>query len=180
MTYWYLSRLTMQPKFPFKATFAVLIVGPLLFVQAGDAIQLVTAAPDPALAATPAQKARLERWRMASDYMKTIQKPTDTLFTWDYLPWIYYQTQLSNGIKYPSAHYILDSPWAHEKVGREILQQLQENRPTFIIDDGDNSMGGVPKTLTRDAYYLQFVAFLKEHYDRVYSVQRLSVYRISK
>jgi hypothetical protein len=179
MAYWHVKHLTIPPQFPLQASFLVLTLGPLFFVQAGDAIQLVSAAPDPAFAAS-SQMARIDRWRLASDYLQTVRKPTDTLFIWQYFPRAYYQMQLSNGIKYLSAAYVRDSGWAHEKVGTEIIRELQRKYPTFIVDEGDNSPGSNFKSSDSDPFYLQFQDFLEEHYNCVYSVPQLMIYQLSR
>jgi hypothetical protein len=178
IAYWYLSQVTPAFGSSLKASLAALIVGPMVLVQSGDAVQLIEAAPDPALAATAAQRSRIQRWQMASDYIKRVKRPEDTLFTWDYMPWVYSQTELSSSIRYPSAHYLKDSSWAYERLGPEMLLGLREKPPTFIIIDGDDPRGDFSKSPKKGNYYLQFVAFVHEHYERAYSIPQLNVYRI--
>ncbi len=151
-----------------KALFAF-IIGPLIFAQALDLRQMRSWAQGSS--ERPAVKSR----EAIATHLNTVRKPSDTLFTWDYLPRIYFMTQMKSPMRLLDAHYIFDSAQAHRRFAEEITRGLKRVPPTFIVDGwrrADNERLGA-----RDSVYREFQEFLKTDYVLIYTAENLRLYR---
>lgn len=152
-----------------KAIFA-LVFGPLLLPQMADIHQFMRWVLFPA-----------ERHAWTSDeqavatHLNTVRGPSDTLFTWDYMPTVYFTTEMKSPIRLLDAHYILDSQYSHSRFGEEILRGLEQTPPTFLVDGGDNA---TEESLTAgDPVYRKFREFIQHNYVRIHTAGILTVYR---
>lgn len=153
-----------------KETVLVLIVGPLIFSQAHDVrnmrnLLLTTYAPR-----VPAQA--------VASHLNKILNPSDTLFTWDYLPEIYLSTEAKNSTQQLDFHYISDSPKSYLKNGNQTLRELSHTPPTFIVDGP--AIWREADTVIRwsgDPVYIEFRKFLESQYVLIYAADNLSLYR---
>lgn len=151
-----------------QALFA-LIVGPLIFAQAPDVQQMrdwVRGSSE-----HPAAKSQ----EAVATHLKMLRSPSDTLFTWDYLPRIYFVTGMKSPMRLLDAHHIFDSAHAHKRLAEEITQGLNRIPPTFIVDgwrraDRERLGAGTP-------VYRKFQELLETDYVRIYTVDNLRLYR---
>jgi hypothetical protein len=151
-----------------KALFAI-IVGPLIFAQVLDVRQMRSWARGSS--ERPAVKSR----EVIATHVNTIRSPSDTLFTWDYLPRIYFMTEMKSPTRLLDAHYIFDSAQAHGRFAEEITRGLNRVPPTFIVDGwrrADRARLGAG-----DPVYRKFQEFLETDYVLIYTVDDLRLYR---
>jgi hypothetical protein len=107
--------------------------------------------------------------------VNAVRGPSDTLFTWDYMPVVYFTTEMKSPIRLLHAYYILHSQYAHSKFGQEILRGLKQTPPTFLVDRVDNASG---KSLTAgDPVYRKFRDFVEDNYVWIHNADTLIVYR---
>jgi hypothetical protein len=152
-----------------KAIFA-LVLGPLLLPQMSDIHQFMrwVLFPSERHAWTSDEKA-------VATHLNAVRGPSDTLFTWDYMPVVYFTTEMKSPIRLLDAHYILDSQYSHSKFGEEILRGLEQTPPTFLVDREDNpteeSLSAV------DPVYRKFREFIQHNYVWFHTAGTLTVYR---
>jgi Dolichyl-phosphate-mannose-protein mannosyltransferase len=152
-----------------KAIFA-LILGPLLLPQMSDIHQFMrwVLFPSERHAWTSDEKA-------VATHLNTVSGPSDTLFTWDYMPVVYFTTEMKSPIRLLDAHYIFDSQYSHSRFGEEILTGLEQTPPTFLVDRGDNA---TEDSLTAaDPVYRKFRQFIQHNYVWIHTAGTLTVYR---
>jgi hypothetical protein len=152
-----------------KAIFA-LVFGPLLLPQMSDIHQFMrwVLFPSERHAWTSEEKA-------VAAHLNAVRGPSDTLFTWDYMPVIYFITEMKSPIRLLDAHYILDSQYSHSKFGEEILRGLEQTPPTFLVDREDNA---TEESLSAgDPVYSKFREFIQRNYVWFHTAGTLTVYR---
>ena len=152
-----------------KAIFA-LVLGPLLLPQMSDIHEFIrwVLLPSERHAWTSDEKA-------VATHLNAVRGPSDTLFTWDYMPVVYFTTEMKSPIRLLHAYYILHSQYAHSKFGQEILRGLKQTPPTFLVDRVDNASG---KSLTAgDPVYRKFRDFVEDNYVWIHNADTLIVYR---
>lgn len=142
-------------------TLFLLIVFPLGVAQRADAIQmwgwLVHNRP------VDASQPLVDRLDIASRYLNRVRQAGDTLFLWDFLPQIYFQTGMDSPVRLVCAHHLNEFPRAINRYGPEILNQLQEAPPSFIVDATLH-----PNALAQSNWvYQRFRDFLNDHYEMV-------------
>jgi hypothetical protein len=145
-----------------------LIIGPLIFAQVLDVRQMrsvLSASEHPAL----------EPWEAVSAHLNTIRSPSDTLFMWDYLPRIYFATEMKSPTRLLDAHYIFDSAESRRKFGEEIMQGLKRAPPTFIIDGWRTASR--ERRLAGNPMYRRFREFLEDNYGSIYTADHLRLYK---
>ena len=152
-----------------KAIFA-LVLGPLLLPQMSDTHQFMrwVLFPSERHAWTSDEKA-------VATYLNAVRGPSDTLFTWDYMPIVYFTTEMKSPVRVLHANYILHSQYSHSKFGEEILRGLKQTPPTFLVDRVDNATG---KSLTADdPVYTKFREFIQHNYVCIHTAGTFTVYR---
>jgi hypothetical protein len=108
-------------------------------------------------------------------YLVKNKQPGDTMFSWFFLPAIYYDAKMRNAIRYQSAdNYIRISDRATEEIGGEIMWALRANRPTYIIDMKHKK---VKRSSTRKLHQ-EFRRFVKENYKPVCKRHTMNLYRL--
>jgi Dolichyl-phosphate-mannose-protein mannosyltransferase len=171
LTYWFLvESIPNQPGWwgLDKALFA-LIVGPLIFAQVLDVRQMLSWARGSS--ERPAVKSR----EAVATHLNAIRSPSDTLFTWDYLPRIYFATEMKSPMRLLDAQHIFDSAQAHRRFGEEIVRGLNRTPPTFMVEGwrrADREHLGIG-----DPVYRKFQEFLETNYVRIYTFDNLRLYR---
>lgn len=98
-----------------------------------------------------------------------------TLFTWDYMPVVYFTTEMKSPIRLLDAHYILHSQYSHSRFGEEILRGLEQTPPTFLVDRGDNATE--ESLRAGDPVYRKFREFIEHNYVWIHTAGSLAVYR---
>jgi Dolichyl-phosphate-mannose-protein mannosyltransferase len=147
-----------------RVTFFFLIVGPLLFAQLRDVGKLQYSLQ---------QNGKRSRWNEIADYLNTLRGPADTLFTWQYLPPIYYATGIKNAMPLLGGHYIKANPVAAERMGKDIMRRLEETPPTFIIDSSENPE--VEKQT--NPIYIRFTQILEKRYELLRVKEEFRIYK---
>lgn len=122
----------------------------------------------------PSDPPQAETRETLATHLKRIRNPSDTLFTWDYIPSIYFATEMKSPTRLLDAHHIFDSVYAYKKYGEEVLQALNLT-PTFVVDgarsaDRESRWAG-------DPMYRKFRDFLENQYVLIYAAGSLKVYR---
>jgi hypothetical protein len=117
----------------------------------------------------------LEAWEAVAIHLKTIRSPSDTLFLWDYLPRIYFATEMKSPMRLLSAHYLFDSAQSRRKFAEEIMQGLKEAPPTYIVDGWRTAYR--ERRWAGDPTYRKFREFLAHNYSSIYTADNLSIYR---
>ena len=152
-----------------KAIFA-LVLGPVLLTQMSDMRQFMRWVLFPS-----ERRAWISEEMTVATHLNSVRAPYDTLFTWDYMPGIYFTTEMKSPIRLLDAHYILDSQYSHSKFGEEILRGLEQSPPTFLVDSKDNV---TETSLTAgDPVYRKFREFIERNYVWFHSAGTLTVYR---
>jgi hypothetical protein len=152
-----------------KAIFA-LIIGPLLFPQLLDVRELTRWVLFP-----NERHAWAKDWEAVATHLNTICSPSDTLFTWDYMPGVYFTTDMKSPTRLLDAHYIFDSAYSHRRFGEEILRGLQQAPLTFIVDGWNNA--DKESLRAGDPVYRKFREFIEHNYVWIYTSGRFRVYR---
>jgi hypothetical protein len=107
--------------------------------------------------------------------LNAVRGPSDTVFTWNYMPVIYFITEMKSPIRLLDASYIFNSQYSHSKFGGEILRGLEQSPPTFLVDSEDNV---TEESLSAgDPVYRKFREFIERNYIWFHTAGRLSVYR---
>jgi Dolichyl-phosphate-mannose-protein mannosyltransferase len=152
-----------------KVIFA-LVLGPLLLPQMSDIHQFMrwVLFPSERHVWTSDEKA-------VATYLNAVRGPSDTLFTWDYMPIVYFTTEMKSPVRLLHAHYILHSQYSHSKFGEEILRGLQQTPPTFLVENMDNAIG--ESLTTGDSVYRKFREFIQHNYVWIHTAGTLTVYR---
>jgi len=152
----------------------VFIVGSLIVAQAADVGEVLRRGLSPVEppGGSPAE--------LVAARLQAIRHPSDTLFTWDYLPVIYLATEMRSPTRLLDAHYLYDFPGAYQRYGEELLRTLRGTPPTFIV--GGWSTGCFSATVDEqheagDPVYRQYRAFLADHYELVYTAENLQLYQ---
>ena len=145
-----------------------LIVGPLIFAQVSDVRQMSY------VLSSGAHRAVVPGQEVAA-FLNTIRSPSDTLFTWDYLPSIYFATEMKSPTRLLDAHYIFDSAHSHQKFREEILRGLEQALPTFLVDGWNNA--AKERLGAGDPLYRKFRELIEHHYVWIYTAGNFRVYR---
>jgi hypothetical protein len=161
LAYWFMTEMihAEAPRAASGMLIFVLVLGPLLFPQAQDMLALRDILHNET---TWFEVVNSEQ--AVATYLKRVQKPGDTLFIWDFLPLIHFETEMSSPTRLPDAGHQWDSRYSREKFVPEILRELKRSPPTFIVD-------GSPKTPSQnpgDLLYASFYEFVQKQYDLCY------------
>ncbi len=95
-------------------------------------------------------------WEQAARYVRAHRQPQDTLFTFEFTPGVYRVSGSHATTRYASAHYIKDFPAAYTNIGGEILAELHDTPPTFVMYSCD--LHPLNPADTVRAQFLNFVA----------------------
>jgi 4-amino-4-deoxy-L-arabinose transferase-like glycosyltransferase len=150
-----------------KALFG-LIVGPLIFAQVSDVRQMRSVL-------SSSEHPAPEPWEAVSAHLNAIRSPSDTLFMWDYLPRIYFATEMKSPTRLLDAHHIFDSAQSRRKFEEEIVQGLKRAPPTFIVDGWRTVLR--ERRWAGDPVYRRFREFLENHYARIYTADNFRLYK---
>ena len=160
-SYWQILHSTHEapPAKVIKQFVFLLVVIPLLFPLAADAQKLRKMLSN---------GAPTDYWVPVTKYLKTIQQDGDTLFTWDYLPALYFQTNMGRVTKY------LDNRFAdlRKSIGNEVLDAIVQNKPTYIIER--SRVYGKP--FEDEDIYSRYKAFLADKYVLTYAANSVRIY----
>lgn len=166
------------PNFATRNLVFALVLGPLLLTQARDVLRLrnfysqdgyVDAWVAEGLPDTipPQLQAFDNELQDVSAYLNRVRKPGDTLFSWVYLPTLFFNTGMRSPTR-PLDAELLTWFWrAQNHFGKEILRDLRRSPPTFIVD----IVGTHPAQVIADEenpVYLQFQRFVRRSYEVVY------------
>ena len=171
--YW---KLTDQiPKYPnglaLKVGMLAIILGPLLSAQSLDVrdfANMVARRESP-----PAPP-----WEKMADALNQRRRPTDTLFIWEYLPQIYYITGMRSPTRELFAFHIFESSAFYEKFGHHIIRELDDNPPTFIVNEPTDPW--IPDFEERGGFVLKdFRQLLQSRYHLVFQVEGLNLYELA-
>ena len=105
-----------------------------------------------------------EQLRNIQTYIRTIKNEKDTLFSIQYIPWIFTTLNMKSPI------YVLDADYRKQftgvlrrRFGQDVLQLLEVNPPVFIADNTDE-----PKAVgEKDPFYKEFTQFIHNRYEFV-------------
>jgi Dolichyl-phosphate-mannose-protein mannosyltransferase len=137
----------------------VLVAAPLLLPQFTDLQKIHNVLTDQG--ATLAEVREAARFTSVSRFIDMHRRPGATLFTWDYLPAIYFDTGLASASRFLDAHYTEDSPQAFRTIGAQIIRDLHRTPPTFVVDATEE-----PHALAQsNSLYRQFLQFITAHYE---------------
>lgn len=176
LAYWFVTdKIRTETAGAANTVILILVLGPLLFPQAQDVLRLRDALYTSS-ASLPSQNPE----ELVAAYLNKVRKPGDTLFIWNYLPMIYFETEMPSPTVLPDAHYLRDCRNCREMFGPELLNQLKSSPPNFIVDGTPH-----PSSIAArhpNSTYASFYEFVEEHYDMSYAVNfhapsRLRVYR---
>jgi hypothetical protein len=152
-----------------KAIFA-LIIGPLLLPQMLDVRQLRQWVRFPS-----ERHAWAKDWEAVATHLNAVRAPVDTLFTWDYMPGVYFMTEMNTPTRLLDAHYIFDSAHSHRRFGKEILRGLEQTPPTFLVDGWNKA--AEERLRAGDPLYGKFRELIDHHYIWIYTAGKFRVYR---
>jgi hypothetical protein len=145
-----------------RRAFYAVVLAPLLFAQ---------------LAAVPAVHHGFKHrgsgpWVGVTRYLNGVRQPGDTLFTWDYLPAVFYATGMRSPSRHADAHSLADFRESHRRFGERILRDLEGAPPSFIVDGTADAAG----QRATDGVYRRFCEFLESRYRWVHSVGAMRIY----
>src|SRR3989441_572476 len=171
MTFWNFTRgfpNDRRPGAPLKLQYLLFLVvsGPILFSQAGDVWKLRLALVQPPVK-TPAH--------ITADYLNSVRQASDTLFVWDYLPEIYFLTGMSSSVRVLTALHTSLSPQGHERFGGEILRELNEQPPSYVVD----ATADANSFAAQDSMYQRFRDFVVRHYSLVRAFGDVKIYKLA-
>jgi hypothetical protein len=112
---------------------------------------------------------------VVATHLNGVRGPSDTLFTWDYMPVVYFTTEMKSPIRLLDAHYIFDSQYSHSKFGEEILRGLEQTPPTFLVDRKDNA--SEESLSAGNPVYRKFREFIQRNYVWCHTAGTITVYR---
>jgi hypothetical protein len=136
---------------------------PLLFQQAFDVHELLNLIRD-----REPQYVRPED--PLTQKLNELRRPDDTLFVWEFLPDIYWTTEMKSPVRQMFGFRIFLSPKFHERFGEEILQDLAASPPTYIVDGWVDD----PKRVNpHDSVYIRFEGFVHRNYNVIFEVGNL-------
>jgi Dolichyl-phosphate-mannose-protein mannosyltransferase len=160
LAYWFITEMIYTEALGTTSNLLILalVLGPLLLPQAQDVLTL----RDVQLNKTT-WFGVVNSEQDAATYLRRIEKPGDTLYMWNFLPLIYFETEMPSPTRLPDAHYRWDSKYSNEKLVPEMLSELEDSPPTFIVDATTNPDPG-------DPVYPVFYKFVQKEYDLRYEV----------
>ena len=95
----------------------------------------------------------------AAEIVSAESRPGDTMFTVGYLPHMYLLAGLRSPLRYPDVFHVQDFPEARRIIGEEILRELRQELPTFIVDNGPPSLWHEQPALK--AFYDEVMSLVK-------------------
>jgi hypothetical protein len=107
-------------------------------------------------------------------YLNQVRHPGDTLFTWNYMPLVYFETGMPSPTRLLSAHYLYDSKKSRDKYGEEMLRQLKQPLPGFIVD----ATADPERLASQDRIYGDFYELVKKDYELLYVVEDRGTYLV--
>src|SRR5262249_3683665 len=103
-----------------------------------------------------------EQAKQIAVFIEGIRKKDDTLFSWEYSPWIF------NALNIKSPIYAMDMAYGKAFSGslrqgfvEDVMRQLQSHPPTFIMD----STKDPELTKRQDPLYMEFARFVDDQYE---------------
>jgi Dolichyl-phosphate-mannose-protein mannosyltransferase len=173
-TYWFMVHRTSADE-RIRIAIVLMIVGPLLFAQSQDVLEIrgaVTKAEDVLYVRGLWVPYTSPQDKIAA-YLNAVREPGDTLFTWDYLPEIYFATGMKSPSRQMFAFHLRDSRKAWKEFGDEILRDLGRAPPAFIVD----GTGRPDRKAAGDSVYRDFRQLVDGSYVLVYAADQYKVYK---
>jgi hypothetical protein len=163
ISYWHtvervVSRIKTKKSITLFVTCAIL--GSALFSQGFDIRKLISAIQAPRHAYS------------ITEYLNNNKEKDTKLFTWNYLPRVYFETGLMSPHKLTSSLNLRDSPYMRRAFTENLLSTLEYESPTFIIDGN----GELPGTGLEPAYK-RFRELIDKKYELVKVEGRFRLYR---
>ena len=108
-------------------------------------------------------------WRAVTDQVLARRTQGDTLFTWEYLPAIYFHTRMESPSRNLDARHL--DVWPEKvneaqsnKIWLELWPGIVENPPRFVVDKVKS-----PQQIQEGgSFYKQFRDFVDSHYTLIY------------
>jgi hypothetical protein len=152
-----------------QVVFSLLVLGPLAMRQVVEAGEFVR---------HRGVDSRETSWRVIASRLRSISRPGDTLFTWDYLPGIYFESGIRNANRWLDAHYLSDLPGKRASSGRQLLDELNRDPPTFVVmREPTSPRGGSKSDKAPDRERAEFGQWLGRHFSLIDESQGLGLYR---
>ena len=171
LSYWLIFSNPNERKTSFRAPrIAVfsLILGPVLFLQGLDLKEIGYRMRN-----KPQDRSPISVFQVV-DYLNLVQRDGDTLFVWDYLPQIYFRTGMDNASRFTTAVNLEDFIASPETIGKELLSDLKQRSPSYIVDHKKKPM---PPDLARPVYE-EFLSIIEERYELTHVSGDLHVYNL--
>jgi Dolichyl-phosphate-mannose-protein mannosyltransferase len=146
---------------------AALLLGPLLIVQLHDANHL---------RAVLTQGRVQEVEDRALEFLAHTRTPTDTLFTWDCMPLFYFALKMRSPSRYLGADYIRDSPVTAAKIRERLVNDLDRQPPSFVVDKTNNPT----ERGAADPAYRWFQHFLAHKYRLAFAENSMRIYVLDR
>jgi hypothetical protein len=123
--------------------------------------------------------ARPDALRQVSQRLARSRREGETLFTWNFLPEIFWITGMRSPVYVLDAHYRRDSPASKRLFAETILPEVQRNPPTYVLlgarpSSGDEQGDG-PGEQDSNA---EFAAWVASRYDEADRAGSLTLYRL--
>src|SRR5215831_1475362 len=112
-----------------------------------------------------------EQAKQIAVFIEGVRKKDDTLFTWEFSPWLFFDLNIKSPI------YALDMSYRkafsgslRQRFVENVMRELQSHPPTFIMDSTNDPRPGPlsPETeLTKrqDSLYVEFSQFVDDQYE---------------
>jgi hypothetical protein len=122
-------------------------------------------------------------WRIANDgvpndywvpvvkYLETVRQEGDTLFTWDYLPALYYNTDMNHVTRHLDARH----RDIRESIANEVMSSLERYKPTYIIEKQHKS-----PQYSESPIEDRYKTLISNEYTLVNSISKLNIYAYNK
>jgi hypothetical protein len=120
------------------------------------------------------QEKKMDDWERAVVTINRDKRPEDTLFVWGYLPGMFYRTGMLSPTRTIDSHQLEVSDSARKSFGDEIIRDISEQPPTFVVDlVKQNKVALKP-------IYERFRTILTRCYESIGTEGRLELYKVKK
>jgi hypothetical protein len=113
-------------------------------------------------------------------YLRKNLRPGDEIFVWGSEPLIYFQTGRLCPARFVS-NLALVSPWAPPRWRQEMLEDLEESPPAFLVVARDDAVPYIAYNNLDSEEFLQvfpeFAIFIDDHYEVAKDLEYFAIYR---